>query len=298
MPDEPENTEEEILIDADKGKEDDLVDKKAFESLSPDEREMIQSGEGKIVDGEFKVSINAFRKRLGRETQKRREHEERLVSMEAALEAVRNERGDKKGADEFDDGYTDEQLDELVAQGNLKLPAQIIAARTFRDLRKKERENESNSWRENAWRNQVRAGDERAKQKYPQLNQDSDSFDPEFAGDVMRTAVKNGYIYFENNDPKKVVYLNPEAVHLAAEEVAQSNPKYKKPAEKASADALNEKIRQQRLKGSEMDKGKADAGAGKPSGPKPTKADYETAKKFNIPVDSILKYKNKSGVTV
>jgi len=274
-------------------KEKENQDKELIESLSPEEREMVKSGEGKIVDGEFKVSIGAFRKRLSRETAKYRQEQEKAAALEAAIQAVRESRESKK-EDEFDDGYTDEQLDELVAQGNLKLPAQIIAARTFRDLRRKERENETNTFRENAWRNQIAAGDARAVQRFPQLNKNAEFYDEEFAAETIKIAAKNGYIY---SDGKQWVYLNPEAMSLAAEEVVRENPKYKKQPDKTSTDALNEKLREARLKKTEVEKGKS-AGAEKKAGPKPTKADYETARKFNIPVESLMKYKKVNEATV
>uniref|UniRef100_A0A6M3XHK7 Uncharacterized protein n=1 Tax=viral metagenome TaxID=1070528 RepID=A0A6M3XHK7_9ZZZZ len=270
------------------------LDKQAFEALSPDEREMIESGEGKIVDGEYKVSIGAFRKRLSRETAKYRSEQEKSAALEAAIQAVRETKESKK-EDEFDDGYTDEQLDEMVASGDLRTPAKVIAARTFRELRKKEREFESNSFRETAWRNQVSAGDARALQRFPQLNKGAESFDPDFVAETIKVAAKNGYLYQENG---QWVYLNPEAMGLAAEEVKRDNPKYKdKVDNKVSTDALNEKLREQRLKKSEMEKGKA-AGGDTKQGARPTKADYETAKKFNVPVESIMKFKKVKEATV
>ena len=294
---EEEEKKEEEVIEEKESKEDDkeALEQAEFESLSPEEREMVQSGEGKIVDGEFKVSIKAFRKRLGRETAKVRAEQERAAALEAAIQAVRETRETKK-ENEFDDGYTDEQLDEMVAQGDLKRPAQIIAARTFRELRKKEREFETNSFRENAWRNQVAAGDNRALQRFPQLNPKGEEFDREFYDETIKTAAKNGYLYQENG---QWIYLNPEAMSLAADEVIGSNPKFKKqPDNKTSTDALNEKLREARLKKSEIDKGKASGEANKNTGPKPTKADYETAKKFDIPVESLMKFKKKSEANV
>ncbi len=270
------------------------LEKEAFEALSPEEREMVTSGEGKIVDGEYKVSIGAFRKRLSRETAKYRQEQEKSSALEAAIQAVRGERESKR-EEEFDDGYTDEQLDEMVAQGNLRLPAQVIAARTFRELRKKERENETNSFRENAWRNQIAAGDSRAMQRFPQLNKNGESFDEEFFLEARNLAIKNGYLYSDGN---QYIYLNPEAMSLASEELVQTNSKFKKqPDNKTSTDALNETLRQQRLKKSEIDKGKIGEGVSK-TGPKPTKADYDTAKKFNIPVESLMKFKKVKEATV
>jgi hypothetical protein len=292
---EEEKKEEEVIeekeVEDDKG----ALEQAEFESLSPEEREMVQSGEGKIVDGEFKVSLKAFRKRLGRETAKVRSEQERSAALEAAIQAVRETRETKK-EDEFDDGYTDEQLDEMVAQGDLRRPAQIIAARTFRELRKKEREIETNSFKENAWRSQVAAGDGRALQRFPQLNPKGEEFDKEFYEETIKTAAKNGYLYQENG---RWVYLNPEAMSLAADEVKHENPKYKEKMDnKTSTDALNEKLREARLKKSEIDKGKGGGEEDKKPGLKPTKADYETAKKFNIPVESLMKYKKKNEAVV
>ncbi len=296
---EEEKKEEELeeVKEEEPSKED--LERQAFEALSPEEREMVTSGEGKIVDGEFKVSIGAFRKRLSRETAKYRQEQEKSAALEAAIQAVRDTRESKK-EDDFDDGYTDEQLDDLVAQGNLRLPAQIIAARTFRELRKKERENETNTFRENAWRNQVAAGDARALQRFPQLNKSGESYDEEFAAETMKVAAKNGYIY---SDGKQWVYLNPEAMTLAADEVKRENPKFKdkvdvkdKPDNKASTEAFNERLRQDRLKKTEVEKG--GAGGESKTGPRPTKADYETAKKFNIPVESLMKFKKVKEATV
>lgn len=292
---EEEEKEEEIEVEEKEEKptkED--IEKQAFEALSPEEREMVSSGEGKIVDGEYKVSIGAFRKRLSRETSKYRQEQEKSSALEAAIQAIRETR-ESKNDDDFNDGYTDEQLDEMVAQGNLRLPAQVIAARTFRELRKKERENETNTFRENAWRNQIAAGDSRALQRFPQLNKSSESYDEEFSSETMKIAAKNGYIY---SDGKQWIYLNPEAMSLAADEVKRENPKFKdKVDNKVSTDALNERLRQERLKKSEIDKGKKDDGGSK-SGAKPTKADYETAKKFNIPVESLMKFKKVKEATV
>lgn len=297
-----EKKEEEIEIEKEDEAKDDkeTLEQAEFESLSPEEREMVQSGEGKIVDGEFKVSLKAFRKRLGRETAKVRAEQERAAALEAAIQAVRETRETKK-EDEFDDGYTDEQLKELALEGlagdveKLGRVAEIKAARTFQQLRKKEREFESNSFRENAWRNQIAAGDNRALQRFPKLNPKGEEFDQEFYNETIKTAAKNGYIYQENG---RWVYLNSEAMGLAADEVIQANPQFKKQPDKTSTDALNEKLREARLKKSEVDKGKDGGGENKTAGSKPTKADYETAKKFNIPVESLMKFKKKSEATV
>ena len=122
-------------------------------------------------------------------------------------------------------------------------------------------------------------------------------FDKEFFDEVIETARKNGYLH-RDHDNAPWQYFNPEAMGLAAEEVKNSNPKYKdKVDNKGSTDALNEKLREQRLKKSEMEKGKAGGGDTK-QGPRPTKADYETAKKFNISVESIMKHKKVKEVTV
>lgn len=271
------------------------IDKATYEALSPEERTMLNDGEAKITDGEFRVSLGAFKKRIGGLQSRLREEQRRAEDLEAAVNTVRQQREKVIATDPYDDGITDEKLQELLDTGDVRRYGEIIAARTYQAMRKKEAEHETNAFQQQTWAKLIADGDERAMRKFPQLKKDSPEYDESFYVKVTQEAVKKGYLTW---DGKKVGYVNPAAYLLAASDLAESGELPKKPVQKVDTQKqadLDEVMRQKRLKQAEMDKGKS-----KPNnGPtiKLTAQQKAICQKFGITPESYIKNLKRTEVT-
>jgi len=271
------------------------IEKSAFESLSPEEREMVNDGEAKIVDGEFRVSLPAFKKRIGGLQSRVRETERKAEDLEAAINAVRQQRSQVMSTAPDDDGITEEQLQNLLDTGEVRRYGEIIAARTYKTLRQKEAQNEDSVYQQQTWAKLIADGDERAIKAFPQLSKSSDKYDQSFYDAVTREAQRKGYLKWDEKQ-KVNFYYNPAAYYLAALDVSEKGivPKTETPIDTKKQADLDEVMRQKRMKQSEMEKGKT-----KPATApvKLTPQQKSICEKFGISPEAYIKNLKKTEVT-
>ena len=263
----------------------------AYESLSEDERRLLDDEDAHFVKGKYRVPVDRINKLTGKLKDQAREVE----ALKIALQAKKSLR--ERAPAEEDKPLSREEIAELWNQDPIE--AQRRIARQDRlEAEEQNRRDESQAEAQAKWQQLILDGDRRAQEEFPQLNfNDREKFDGEFFRRCTERAVERGWLQPIPPDPKQgrnqwsYSYLNPAAYHWAAKEV---NTEYA-PPEKPNANGDGNKAAAERIREARAKKESMSPGGKKPkqskSAAKLTREERRAAELAGISAETYLKYK-------
>ena len=259
-------------------------EKKAWESLSEDDRSLLQSEEAKFVGGKFRVPVE----RISRVTHQLRDEQKRVQDLQATLETIRYQQvaAAPRGPDKE---FTPDEIEEIRIMEPQRAE-RIVADQIYRYNRQQEMNQANQIQMQQKWQMMCNEGEQRALRAYPELDQKSEKFNQKFAGEVFTEAAQRGYIVPDATG-RNWLYLNPAGLYLAAQDIAE-----KTGLSKTQQDALNEKLRTVRLKSSVGEKKSGSGKTEKSLGL--TKEQLTHCKQYGISPELFARFRNKQEVSV